>query len=136
MADYITYNHSVCNINYHFVWVTKYRKKVLTFPEEIRQILRTNCNQYGWTFREVEVMPDHIHILISTPPFSAPSKIAKLLKSISTRRIFKNHPELRKELWQSHLWASSYYCGTAGNVSGESIKKYIQQQKKDGTSLE
>lgn len=129
MSDYITYNHSVCNINYHFVWVTKYRKKVLYFDNDLKRIFREICDKYKWVIKALEIMPDHIHIFITTPPFDAPSKIAKILKGISARKLFTNHPELRKQLWQGHLWSASYYCGTAGKVSAETIKKYIKNQK-------
>ena len=73
---------------------------------------------------------------ITTPPFDAPSKIAKIIKGSSARKIFQIHPDLRKELWGGHLWSPSYYCGTAGMVSAEIIKKYIEAQtpKKQGVS--
>jgi putative transposase len=74
-------------------------------------------------------MSDHIHLFIATPPFDAPSKIAKLLKGLSARKIFLLYPSLRKELWEGHLWSPSYYCGTAGTVSSATIKKYITSQR-------
>lgn len=129
MSDYITYNHSVCNINYHFVWVTKYRKNVLYFDDELKHIFQEICNKYKWMIKAIEIMPDHIHIFITTPPFDAPSKIAKLLKGISARKLFINHPELKRSLWGGHLWSASYYCGTAGKVSGDVIRQYIENQK-------
>jgi len=126
----VTYTHSMCNINYHFVWCTKYRKKVLTNVDDLKDILHDVCKKYKWTIKGLEIMSDHVHIFISTPPYDAPSKIAKILKGRSARLMFRRHPELRNELWGGHLWSPSYYCGTAGHVSSEAITKYIENQKK------
>ncbi len=125
LPDYITYNHSVCNINYHFVWCTKCRKPVLTHDKDLIRVFKEICQQYCWTIKALEVMPDHVHVFITTPPFDAPSKIAKLLKGISARKYFNLFPSLRKELWEGHLWSPSYYCGT---VSSSTIKHYIDSQ--------
>ena len=129
LPDYITYNHSVCNINYHFVWCTKYRKPVLTHDKELIRIFEEICQQYSWTINALEVMPDHVHLFITTPPFDAPSKMAKLLKGISARKFFQLFPDLREELWEGHLWSPSYYCGTAGTVSSSAIQHYIDSQR-------
>lgn len=136
MSEIITYNGSVCNINYHFVWCTKYRQPVLTFPEDIKTILTDICKQYAWIIRATEVMEDHIHLFITTPPFDAPSKIAKIIKGVSARQIFIKHPELKKNLLGRHLWNSLYYCGTTGIISDKIIKKYIANQTKKGDFYE
>nr|MDO8113402.1 IS200/IS605 family transposase [Candidatus Sigynarchaeota archaeon] len=132
MSDFITYNGSICNINYHFVWVTKYRKQVLTFPDDVKAILQAICDENGWTIRSVEVMPDHVHLFITTPPFIAPSVIAKIVKGSLARKIFIAHPEITSELWGGHLWSSSYYCGTAGTVTAETVRRYIENQRQRG----
>ena len=129
MSEIITYNGSVCNINYHFVWCTKYRKAVLIFPDDVKKIITDICTQYRWIIRALEVMEDQIHLFITTPPFDAPSKIAKIVKGASARQLFLLHPKLKKDLWGGHLWSPSYYCGTAGMVSAEIIKQYIADQK-------
>jgi putative transposase len=93
------------------------------------RIFEEICQQYGWTIKALEVMPDHVHLFITTPPFDAPSKMAKLLKGISARKIFQLFPDLREELWEGHLWSPSYYCGTAGTVSAATIQQYIDSQR-------
>ncbi|MFX1538906.1 MAG: IS200/IS605 family transposase [Promethearchaeota archaeon] len=128
MPDYTTYNHSVCNINYHFVWCTKFRKSVLVHDKDIITIFMDICHQYSWIINAIEVIPDHVHVFISAPPFDPPSKIAKLLKGISTRKIFKLSPFLCKELWEGHLWSLSYYCGPAGAVFSSTIKDHVASQ--------
>ena len=114
------------------MWVIKYRKNVLHFNDELKQIFQEICDKYKWIIKAIEIMPDHVHIVITTPPFDTPSKIAKLLKGISARKIFINHPELKQSLWGGHLWSPSYYCGTAGSVSSDTIRQYIKNQKMRG----
>ena len=97
-------------------------------PEDIKVILTEICEKYAWIIRAIEIMPDHVHLFITTPPFDAPSKIAKIIKGSSAWKIFQLYPDLRKELWGCHLWSPSYYCGIAGMVSAEIIKKYIEAQ--------
>lgn len=74
-------------------------------------------------------MPDHVHIFLSAPPKVAPTVIAKILKGSTARTLFTKHPELKQRLWGGHLWNPSYYVGTAGNVSGDTIRRYIESQK-------
>jgi len=75
-------------------------------------------------------MPDHLHIFLSAPPAVAPAEIVKNLKSITANTVLKTFPQLkRKYFWGSSLWSRGYYIGTAGNVSAETIKWYIESQK-------
>jgi len=125
---------SVYNINYHFVWCPKYRKKILKkeIKEFTEEILRTICLSKGWELLEIEVMPDHIHLFISTPPYESPTGIIKVLKGTSAIRIFKQFSGLKKDLRKGHIWSPSYYVGTAGKVTTETIKRYIQNQERGG----
>jgi putative transposase len=112
------------------VWCTKYRKEVLIHTEDLKNIFQKICQRYKWIIRTIEIKPDHVRLFITTPPFDAPSKIAKILKGVSARKLFQLHPDLKKKLWQGHLWSPSYYCGTAGTVVTETIQQYITSQKK------
>lgn len=124
--------HSVYNLNYHVVLVTKYRHKVLvgaieTFVKERLQII---CNRYGWEIMAQEVMPEHIHIFVSAPPKFAPLTIAATLKSILAVDVFTTFPRLKQQrFWGSGLWSDGCYYGSAGSVTTETIKKYIAEQK-------
>lgn len=129
LPDYITYNHSICIINYHFVWCTKYRNSVLTHDKEIIKIFQETYQQFCWTITAIEVIPDHVYVFITSPPFDAPSKSVKLLKGISARKLFKLFPYLREDLWEGHLWSPFYYCGAIGTVSSSTIKQYIDSQR-------
>jgi putative transposase len=77
--------------------------------------------------RVVGVMPDHIHLFVSAPPKYSPSTIAKILKGISAKKLFQRFSWLRKEYRKNHIWAPSYYVGTAGQVSAEIIRRDIEE---------
>ena len=121
---------AVYNINYHIIWCPKYRKAILKkeIKAFIEEQMHTISEAKGYTVLELEVMPDHIHLFISAPPFEAPTNIVKILKGVSSLRLFKRHPELKSEYWNGHIWSPSYYVGTAGNVSAETIRNYIENQ--------
>lgn len=121
----------VYNINYHIVWCPKYRKSVLTgkIKEFLEDQLLTICETKEWKISAMEVMPDHIHIFITAHPKYSPTAIVKVLKGVTGLRLFKKYPELKKEYWGGHIWSPSYYIGTAGTVSAETIKMYIENQK-------
>ncbi len=115
--------NAVYEINYHFVWSTKYRKGVLVPPIDAEA---RSAEEHGYELLGLEVMPDHVHIFLSAPPAVSPAVIAKVLKGASAAFL-----HLKRELWGGHLWNPSYYVGTAGHVSAETIKLYIAEQKTD-----
>ena len=124
----------VFNINYHIVWSTKYRRKVLSSKIEARlkEILINVAQVKGFEIAEIEVRTkDHIHVFVSAIPKISISYIAKMMKGISERLLLKEFPEISKELWNGELWNSSYYVETIGSVSEEAIRKYIQNQEKE-----
>ncbi len=124
--------HSVYNLNYHIVLVTKYRHKVLTGDIEtfVKGRLQEICDSYGWELISEEVMPEHIHVFVSAPPKIAPLTIASTLKSIIAVDVFRAFPTLKKKrFWGSGLFSDGCYYGSAGSVSAETIKKYIAEQK-------
>ncbi|MGQ9512426.1 IS200/IS605 family transposase [Thermodesulfitimonas sp.] len=122
---------AVYNINYHFVWSTKYRCKVLLPPvdESLKETIATLCREHAYELLALEVMPDHVHVFLAAPPKVAPAVIAKVLKGSTARTVFVKHPELKKKLWGGHLWNPGYYVGTAGQVSSDTIRRYIEAQK-------
>lgn len=78
----------------------------------------------------IEIMPDHIHLFISTSPQISPLDIVKTIKSITARRIFQRFKNLKaKFFWNSGLWSKGYYIGTAGTVTVETVQRYIDEQK-------
>lgn len=126
--------HSVYNLNYHIIFVTKYRHNVITdkVEEFVKAKLEELCILYGWELISMELMPDHIHIFVSAEPKIAPLAIASTLKSILTVEVFRQFPKLKKKyFWGSGLFSRGCYYGSAGTVSAASIKKYIEEQKQN-----
>lgn len=122
-------NSTTYNINYHIVFCPKYRKEVLIneIKNNLDLIFRSIADSNNWRIIELEIMPDHIHLFISAHPKHSPMEIVKQLKGISARLIFLKFPKFKqKEFWGGHLWSGGYYIGTAGVVTNEAIKKYIQ----------
>lgn len=127
-----TTGHSVYNLNYHIVLVTKYRNKVLTGGIErfVKEQVPIICARYEWDTLALEVMPEHVHLFVSAPPTIAPNTIAKTLKSILAVAVFREFPTLkRRRFWGSGLWSDGCYYGSAGAVSSEIIQRYIANQK-------
>ena len=124
-ADYNTHNHVKFLINYHFVFIPKRRRKVLTgvIATRTRQIFAELAIEKGWDILALEVAPDHIHLFISVKPTDTPHLIIKAFKGRSSRYLRQEFPELLK---LPSLWTSSYFVSTAGNISNESVKKYIE----------
>ncbi|MEW6529140.1 MAG: IS200/IS605 family transposase [Candidatus Micrarchaeota archaeon] len=119
------------NINYHIVWCPKYRRKMLVgkIATDLQNIFETICKVKEWEILELKIMPDYLHLFISTPPYESPIGIVKVLKGISAKQLFKQNPDLKFNFKKGHLWSPSYYIGTTGHVSAETIMHYIQEQE-------
>ena len=128
----LTYGRGyVYSLQYHLVWCTKYRKKVLTYgiDLECRQMLEALADEYRFRITAMEVMPDHIHLLVDCrPQFYIPDMI-KIMKGNLARRLFIRHPELKEQLWGGHLWNPSYCAVTVSDRSREQVERYILTQK-------
>lgn len=126
--------NSVYQIGYYIVWCTKYRKQILTdqVAEDMQELLTKIAADNNFIIESMEVMPDHIHLFVTATPNHLISSMIKALKGVSARYLFKKHPNLKKQLWGGHLWNPSYYVGTVGKISEQTIKKYIETQKKAG----
>jgi len=128
---------SVYNINYHIVWCTKYRNKVLKGDIELvlKDILDQIAAENGYNIAHMEIgLDDHIHLLVSAPPKISVSTIVKQLKGTSSLRLFALYPELKKQLWTSKsersLWSPGYYVESIGSVNEDAVAKYIDDQRK------
>jgi putative transposase len=120
--------HVTYKIAYHFVWCPKYRKSVLvgkvaSFVEA--EMIRL-CEANTWQIGALNVEEDHVHLFLSAPPAVSPSLIANTLKGITARQVFKQFPEVKKQLWGGSFWDRSYYVGTVGDMTEETVKKYIE----------
>jgi len=124
--------HAVYDIQYHFVWVTKYHYKILTgeVAHRVRELLRQCCETRSIRILSGHVSTDHIYLHVSCPPELSASKIAQYLKGRSSRMLQQEFPYLRKRYWGKHLWARGYFCATIGKVTEKMIQAYIEQQDK------
>ena len=132
MVEYRTSAHAVFDIKYHFVWITKYRYKILRgrVAERARDLLRQICQARVVIIRGA-VSPDHIHMLVSAPPELSPAKMVQYIKGRSSRKLQEEFPELRKRYWGQHLWARGYFCASVGAVDEATIRAYIENQRWD-----
>ena len=125
--------HTKYSIYYHFVFVIKYRRKVLTNPDiekRLKEIVREVATFHGWRIETINADQDHLHTFLSAPPRFAPSKIANLIKSWTQRQIRKEFPKIRQYLWGASFWSDGYFVSTVNDsTTAEQIRKYIQQQK-------
>ncbi len=124
------YSHkrtSVTMINYHIVFCPKYRRHILAgkIKSRLDEILNEVANENKWNIITKEIMPDHVHLFVSADTRSSPETVAKRFKGRSSRYLRKEFPELLK---MPTLWTRSYFLSTAGNVSADTIKKYIEKQ--------
>ncbi len=92
---------------------------------ETKRLLTACCEKQGLTLLAVETDEEHIHVFVSVPPRFSPALIANVLKGYSARFLREKYPHLKKVCGKEHLWTSSYYVATAGNISAETIKRYI-----------
>ena len=121
----------VYSLQYHIVWCTKYRRKVLTAgaDEDCKQLLLDLAEEYGFRIPAMEVMPDHVHVLIDAKPQFYISDMVKIMKGTLARRLFLLHPEMKEKLWGGHLWNPSYCVVTVSGRSREQVEEYIRSQK-------
>ncbi|TGA97992.1 IS200/IS605 family transposase [Sporolactobacillus shoreae] len=128
---YIHYgSHTVYDIQYHIVWTTKYRYKILhgKVAERLRELIRQGCEARNIKIVRGSIGKEHVHLLVSCPPNIAPSKLLQYLKGRSSKMLQEEFKELRQRYWGQHLWASGYFCRTVGTVTEETIKQYIENQ--------
>ena len=131
MSEHIAKRHKKTLLLYHLVCPVKYRKKALT--KKVEKALKHVCldiqQRYELRFIEIGADQDHVHFLIQSVPVLSPSKIVQVIKSLTSKHIFKNHPEVKKILWGGNFWTSGFYMNTVGQYANEEvIKRYVQKQ--------
>ena len=123
-------NHSVFLMYYHLVLVVKYRRKVIDddISFRLKEIFEYISPRYNISLQEWNHDKDHIHILFKAQPNSELSKFINAYKSVSSRLIKKEYPQIRKYLWKEYFWSRSFCLLTTGGVPIEVIKRYIESQ--------
>ncbi|MCK8825972.1 IS200/IS605 family transposase [Fuchsiella alkaliacetigena] len=128
MNTYKSTRHAKFLLNYHFVWIPKYRKDILD-NKEIKNIIINTIDElaieHSFEVLSIEIMSEHIHLFLSALPRYSPSKLMNIIKGTTGRRISKQFPELNIK---GSVWTRAYFVATAGNVSSEAIQHYIEKQ--------
>lgn len=129
--EYRTTQTTVSLINYHFVFCPRYRRKVLVGEVEKRfkELLPDICHEMEVTIVALEVMPDHVHVFLNALPSISPSDIMAKVKGVTSRKLRQEFKHLGH---LPSLWTRSFFCSTAGNVSSETVQRYIAEQKTRG----
>ena len=133
MSEHIKRSHNKSLLIYHLVCSAKYRKKVFSKIEGTDQEIKNVCleieQRYDIHFLEIGVDQDHVHFLIQSVPVFSPTNIAKMVKSITAREMFKRIPKIKTMLWGGEFWTKGYYISTVGQQSNEiGVKNYIENQ--------
>ena len=120
--------HVTNKIASHFVWCPKYRKHVLTgeVAQFVETELRCLCEENHWKIGALTVQEAHVHLFLSAEPRMAPSLIAHTRKEITARQMFKQYPEVKKQVWGGSFWSRSYDVGTVGDMTEVTLKKSIE----------
>jgi putative transposase len=131
MAEHLIKSHNKNLIIFHLVCPVKYRRKV--FTEENQKTLKSICLELGiryeYNFLEIGVDEDHAHFLIQTIPNIWISGMVKTIKSITAKRMFEAHPEVKTFLWGKQFWTDGYYINTVGRYGNLSmLENYVQKQ--------
>ena len=116
--------------NYHLIWATKYRRKVLLGSVEVRllEVLKTIASQCGFEVLTARVHDgDHVHVFVSAQPKVCIPEMVRVLKCNSAKVLFLEFPLIRKQLWGGHLWSEGYAVRTAGVVTSVKIEEYINR---------
>ncbi|WP_100218544.1 IS200/IS605 family transposase [Alicyclobacillus hesperidum] len=127
--EYKSNRNVVYSCKYHVVWCPKYRRKVLVngVDERLKEILQAVAEERRAEIIEMEVMPDHVHLLVEVDPQFGIHRLVKQMKGRSSRILRQEFPGLRSRL--PTLWTNSYFVSTVGGAPLAVIKQYIENQK-------
>ena len=131
MSEFIHKKHNVSVLLYHIVCPSKYRKAVFTpiVDEKLKEICQAISLRYEIEFLEIGADSDHVHFLVQSVPTYSPTKIVRTIKSITAKEIFRQMPEVKKQLWGGEFWSDGYFISTVGTHSTEEIiKQYVENQ--------
>ena len=123
--------HCTYALSYHFVFVTKYRRKCLSGPmlDQLREIVTNLCESWGGRLVEMNGEADHVHLLLEMSPKAAPSVVANNFKTVTSRLLRKTFADdLGRVYKKPVLWSRTYFVTSCGGAPLSVIKQYIEQQ--------
>lgn len=127
-------SHAVYDLKYHMVWVPKYRKMILRgeLAKGLKTTFQEISERYEFEIDTMEVKDDHVHLFLSAPPRYSPARVVQIIKSISAKMVFKQFPEVKKQLWGGEFWGDGYFVRSVGDkVTSEVIRRYIKYQQQE-----
>jgi REP-associated tyrosine transposase len=126
--DYRPGRHVVSALNVHLVFVTKYRRGVLTGEhlDTLREVFASVCADFGAKLVEMDGQDDHVHLLVAYPPHVAVARLVNSLKGVSARRLRQRY---RVRTYREHLWSPSYFAASAAGAPLETLEQYIREQR-------
>jgi putative transposase len=132
MKKYRKTSHSVYDLKFHFVWITKYRKPALNgdVAVRVRDLIREICNSMDIEIIKGHVSKDHVHLFASVPPYHSVSDVMRRVKGKTSHKLLSENRMSAKKFWGRHLWARGNFVASSGNVTDEDIAEYIQLQSK------
>ena len=130
MENYRESSHTVYDLKYHIVWITKYRKPILTgdIATRARELIREICKGKDIEIIKGHISRDHVHVFVSVPPHISVSQLVQWLKGKTSRKMMMEYKSLSRMFWGRHIWARGYFVASSGNVTDEVIIQYIEQQ--------
>ena len=127
--EYKSNSNIVYSCKYHVVWCTKYRRKVLTngIDTRLKKLIKETCEEISVDIIEMEIMPDHVHLLVEVDPQYGIHKAIKRIKGKTSRILRQEFAQLRTRL--PTLWTNAYFVSSVGGSPLSVIKQYIENQK-------
>ena len=132
MARYWRGGHTRHKLQYHLVWIPKYRKRVLRgkIAYRLKGLLYDACRMNRWWIGKINIQIDHVHLLIQLQADDSVAEAVRILKGGTSKIIRKEFPELEEFLWGDSFWSNGYFAESVGKVDEEIIRKYIEEQRK------
>lgn len=118
------------DLRYHFVWVPRYRKRVLkgAIAARIEGMIRFAAQIHEWEVYELAIQQDHVHLYLGAQPKWSPSEIMKVVKGGTSNKIRELFPDLEEVYWKATFWADGFFVKSSGEVTDKVIADYVRKQ--------
>ena len=132
MGRYWKGSHTKHRLQYHVVWIPKYRRRVLRgkIAVRLKRLLYEASRVNRWWISELSIQEDHVHVMIQLGAEKSLGEVVQSLKGGTSRVLRKEFPELEEFLWGDSFWADGYFAETVGKVDEDVVKRYIRDQSR------